>query len=153
MLYDAKFELLDDATLYADGTTDYNAGTAKEIDWVNSGLDIGQGTPIYLNIRVGTTVYAGGTTADFKLFADDTSEGHNSDSTVVLSTGPIALANLDAAGDFVFSGAIPVNADTERYLQLGVTCVGTFTQGSVDAWLSNAPMGSAADLQVDESNI
>ena len=152
-IYDAKFELLDDGTLWADGTTDYNAGTAKEIDWVNSGLDIGQGTPIYLNIRVGTTAYSGGTTADFKLFADDTSEGHDSSSTAVLSTGPIATANIDAAGDFVFSGAVPVNVDAQRYLQLGVTCVGAYTQGSVNAWLSNSPIGSTYDTQVDSSNI
>jgi len=152
-IYDAKFELLDDGALYADDTTDYNAATAKEIDWVASDLDIGQGTPIYLNIRVGTTVYAGGTTCDFKLFADDTSEGHDSNSTVVLSTGPIATANLDAAGDYVFSGAVPITVDTERYLQLGVTCVGTYTQGSVDAWLSYSPIGSTYDTQVDSSNI
>lgn len=152
-IYDALFEFLDDGALWADGATDYNAATAKELDWVTADLDIGQGTPIYLNIRVGTTVYAGGTTADFKLFADDTSEGHDSNSTVILSTGPIATASLDAAGDFVFSGALPVNADAERYLQLGVTCVGTYTAGSVDAWLSNSPIGSTYDTQVDSSNI
>ena len=151
-IFDALFEFLDDGTLYADGTTDYNAATAKELDWVESDLEMGQGTPLILCIRVGTTVYAGGTTADFKLFADDTSEGHDSNSTVVLSTGPIALANLDAAGDWVFRGAVPLTVDTERYLQLGVTCVGTFTQGKVDAWLAYSAQ-SSYNVQISESNI
>ena len=139
-------------TLYADGTTDYNAGTAKELDWVTSGLEMGQGTPIYLCIRVGTTVYAGGTTCDFKLFADDTTAGHDGNSTVVLSTGAIATASLDAAGDWVYRGALPIGADVLRYLQIGVTCVGTYTAGKIDAWLSHS-MPSSHNLQVSESNI
>ena len=151
MIYDAKFELLDDGALWADATTDYNAATAKEIDWVNSGLELGSGTPVYLNIKVGTTAYNAGTTADFKLFADDTSVGHDSNSTVVISTGPIATADL-TAGAWVFRGALPVNCDVERYLQLGVTCVGTYDAGSVDAWLDYGPQ-SSFDNQVAESNI
>lgn len=152
MLYDAKFEIADDADLYADGTTAYIT-TGKEIDWVNSGLDIGQGTPIYLNITVGTTVFSGGTSCVFFLETDDTSEGHDGTDPAVIQTGVIVTADLDAAGDFIFSGAIPVNPDYNRYLQLGVTCIGTYTQGKVNAWLSNAPINSASDLQVDESNI
>ena len=151
-IFDAKFELLDDGTLYDDGDTDYNAGTAKEIDWTQANLEMGAGTPLYLNIRVGTTAYAGGTTADFKLFADDTSSGHDSSSTVVMATGPIALANIDAAGDWIYRGVLPVNVDAERYLQLGVTCVGTFTAGSVDCWIDHGPQ-SSYDTQVTTSNI
>ena len=151
-IFDAKFELLDDGTLWADGTTDYNAGTAKEIDWTQANLEMGAGTPLYLNIRVGTTAYAGGTTADFKLFADASSSGHDSSSTVVMATGPIALTAIDAAGDWIYRGTLPVNVDAERYLQLGVTCVGTFTAGSVDCWIDHGPQ-SSYDTQVTTSNI
>ncbi len=152
MIFDAKFEIADDADLYADGTTAYIT-TGKEIDWVKSGLNIGQGTPIYLNIIVGTTVYSGGTSCQFFLEVDDTSEGHDSTFKRVLMTDVLVTADLDAVGDFIYSGAVPVDVDAERYLLLGVTTVGTFTQGKVNAWLSNAPIGTASDLQVDESNI
>ena len=63
-IFDAKFEIIDDADLYADGTTAY-AGTFKELDWVESGLEMGQGTPIYLCIRVGTTVHTTATVQSF----------------------------------------------------------------------------------------
>lgn len=156
MLYDAKFEIIDDSSLFCDNTTEYagiDIGDAKEIDWVKSDLDIGQGTPIYLNMTVGTTIFSGGTSCVFLLVADDTTSGHDSNSTIVLQTGVIVTADLDVPGDFIYSGAVPVNVDTERYLNLAVTCIGTYTQGTVNAWLSNAPINSASDLQVDESNI
>ena len=150
-IFDAKFEIIDDADLYADGTTAY-AGTFKELDWVESGLEMGQGTPIYLCIRVGTTVFSGGTTADFKLIADDTSDSHDGNSTVILTTGAIATANLDAVGDWIFRGVVPINVDTERYLSMAVTCVGTYTQGKINAWLANSYQ-SSFNVQVSESNI
>jgi hypothetical protein len=151
-IYDAGFELADNADLYADGADVYIT-TGKEIDWVNSGLDIGQGTPIYLNITVGTTVYAGGTSVQFFLEVDDTSEGHDSTGKRVLMTDVILTADLDAAGDFVYSGAVPVDVDADRYLILGAVCAGTFTAGKVNAWLSNSPIGSTFNNQVAESNI
>jgi hypothetical protein len=122
-IYDAGFELADNADLYADGADVYIT-TGKEIDWVNSGLDIGQGTPIYLNITVGTTVYAGGTSVQFFLEVDDTSEGHDSTGKRVLMTDVILTV-----------------------------CAGTFTAGKVNAWLSNSPIGSTFNNQVAESNI
>jgi len=151
MLFDAKFEFADDAALIATDTTAYIT-TGKEVDWTASGLDIGQGTPIYFNITVGTTAYSGGTSCQFFLEVDDTSEGHDGTGKVIMMTDAILIADL-TAGAYIYSGAVPVDVDADRYLQVGMTAVGTVAAGTVNAWLSNAPIGSVSDTQVDESNI
>ena len=150
-IYDVMFEFLDDGQLIGTDTTDYNAATAKELDWVNSDLEMGSGNPVYLNIRVGTTAYSGGTSVDFKLFADDTSEGHDSSSLIVLATGARTVGVL-TAGAWVFRGSLPNDVDPERYLQLGATFVGTVAAGSINAWLDHGPQ-SSYDTQVWPSNI
>ncbi len=151
MLYDAKFEFGDDVQLIATDTTSY-IGTGKEVDWVLSGLNLGQGTPMYLNIVVGTTAYSGGTSCQFFLEVDDTSEGHDGTGKVIMMTDAIPVGDL-GIGAVVYSGAVPVDVDADRYLQVGMTAVGTVAAGTINAWLSNAPLNTASDLQVDESNI
>lgn len=150
-IFDALFEFLDDGQLIGNATTDYNAGTAVEVDWVAADLEMGAGTPIWWNVRVGTTAYAGGTSVDFKLFADDTSEGHDSDSDIVLATGARPVAEL-SANAWVCRVPLPVNVDDGRYLQVGATFVGNVTAGTVDSWLDHGPQ-SSFDTQVSASNI
>lgn len=150
-IFDAMFEFLDDGELIGTDTTDYNAATAKELDTVTADLEMGAGNPVWLNIRVGTTAYVGGTSVDFKLFADDTSEGHDSNSTIVLATGARLIATL-TAGAWVIRVPLPVDVDPERYLQIGATFVGTVSAGSINAWLDHGPQ-SSYDTQVSESNI
>ena len=150
-IFDAMFELYDDAQLIGTDATDYQGTTAREIDWVNSGLEMGTGEPVYLNIQVGTTLYSGGTSVDFQLFADDTTSGHDASSDVVLATGPRLIADL-TAGAWVFRGALPANVDVKQYLQLGATFVGTVAGGTINAWLDHGPQ-SSFDTQVTTSNI
>ncbi len=150
-IFDAMFELFDDGELIGTSETDYNATTAKEIDWVNSGLEMGTGEPLYLNIKVGTTAYSGGTSVDFKLFADDTTSGHDSSSDIVLATGARPVGEL-TAGAWVFRGALPANVDVEQFLQLGATFVGTVNAGTINAWIDHGPQ-SSYDTQVTTSNI
>jgi hypothetical protein len=150
-IYDALFEFLDDGQLIGTDTTDYNAATAKELDWVDSDLEMGSGNPVYLNIRVGTTAYSGGTSVDFKLFADDTSEGHDSSSLIVLASGARTIGVL-TAGAWVLRVPLPVDVDAERYLQIGATFAGTVAAGTINAWLDHGPQ-SSYDTQVWPSNI
>lgn len=150
-IFDAAFELFDDATLVANATTDYVGTTAKTIDFTQAGLEMGTGEPVWLNIRVGTTAYAGGTSADFKLFSDTAAAGHDSNSLIVLATGARLTAAL-TAGAWVFRGTIPADVDARRYLSLGVTCAGNMTAGTIDAWLDHGPQ-SSYDTQVTTSNI
>ena len=155
-LFDAKFEFMDDAEITGSSTTVYKgAGTYKELDWVAAGLEMGAGEPLWLNIRVGTTAYSSGTTdtdtADFKLFADDTSEGHDSNSTQVMSSGPIAMTAL-TVGDWILRQPLPYNIDVKQYLALGATFSDNISAGTVDAWIDQGPQ-SSFDTQVSDSNI
>jgi len=150
-IYDAKFELFDDATLVASTTTDYVGATVKTIDWINSDLEMGQGTPVWLNVRVGTTAYAGGTNATFNLYADTAEAGHDSSSATVLSSGARAITDL-TAGAWIFRCPLPVNVDDRRYLSLGIVTDGATTAGTIDAWLDHGPQ-SSFDTQVTTSNI
>ncbi len=153
-IFDAMFELFDDAILIGTSTTDYNAGTAVEIDWTQADLEMGAGTPLWLNIRVGTTAYSPTTaadTVDFKLFADDTTEGHDSDSKIVLASGARETSTL-TAGAWVLRVPLPVDVDAKRFLQLGATFNEATTEGTIDAWIDHGPQ-SSYDTQVSESNI
>lgn len=150
-LFDSMFELFDDATLVASTGTDYVGGTVKTIDWGASDLELGAGTPVWLNIRVGTTAYSGGTNATFNLYADTAAAGHDANSDVVLSSGKRAISSL-TAGAWIFRCPLPVDFDTKRYMSLGIVCDGATTAGTIDAWLDHGPQ-SSYDTQVASSNI
>ena len=150
-IFDAGYELYDDATLVAATTTDYVGATCKTIDWQQADLEMGQGTPLYLNIRVGTTAYVGGTNVNFILTADTAAAGHDGSSAVVWQSGNRAVSTL-LAGTWIYRGALPLDVDTARYLALGVIGDGATTAGTIDAWIDHGPQ-SSYDTQVTTSNI
>jgi hypothetical protein len=150
-IFDALFEFYDDATLVGTTTTDYVGATVKTLDWGAADLEMGAGESVWLNIKVGTTAYAGGTSADFKLFADTAAAGHDANSDIVLASGARPVAEL-TAGAWVLRVPLPVNVDDSRYLSLGATFVGAMTAGTIDAWLDHGPQ-SSYDTQVTTSNI
>jgi hypothetical protein len=150
-IFDAGYELYDDATLVAATTTDYVGATCKTIDWQQADLEMGQGTPLYLNIRVGTTDYAGGTNVNFILTADTAAAGHDGNSDVVWQSGNRAVSGL-SAGTWIARQALPLDVDTKRYLALGVIGDGATTAGTIDAWIDHGPQ-SSYDTQVTTSNI
>ena len=153
-IFDAKFEFYDDQQLIGTSTTDYVGATVKTLDWVNSGLEMGAGEPVWLNIRVGTTAYApttSGDTVDFKLFADTAAEGHDSNSAIVLASGAREASTL-IAGAWVLRVPLPVDVDIKQYLSLGATFNEATTAGTINAWLDHGPQ-SSYDTQVSTSNI
>ncbi len=155
-IFDAMFEFMDDAEITGATTTLYlPISTWKELDWVTEDLEMGAGEPLWLNIRVGTTAYSSGTTdtdtADFKLFADDTSEGQDSSSVLVASSGPIAMTAL-TVGDWILRQPLRYNCDDERYLTIGATFSDNVSAGTIDAWIDHGPQ-SSYDTQVSASNI
>lgn len=150
-MYDVMYELFDDATLVASTTTDYVGATVKTIDWQASDLEMGAGTPIWLNVRVGSTTYVGGTNICFKLFADTAAAGHDGNSVEVLSSGTRAISTL-SVGAWIFRCPLPVNVDDKRYLSLGCITDGATTAGTINAWLDHGPQ-SSYDTQVTTSNI
>jgi len=148
-IFDALFEFLDNQTFTtSDGTT--LAATCKTLDFVNSGLEMGAGEPIWLNIKVGTTAITGGTSVDFRLLSDTTAGGQDSGSKIVMSSGARVVADL-TVGAWVLRAPLPYDVDRARYLGVVMVAVGTCT-GKVDAWLDHGPQ-SSYDTQVTTSNI
>ncbi len=151
-IFDAMFEFMDDAQLTGSGTTLYlPISTWKELDWITEDLEMGAGQPLYLNIRVGTTAYSGGTSVNFFLACDNASSGHDSDSNIVLQSGIRPTASL-TAGAWALRVALPVDVDAERYMVIGTTFDGNVSAGTINAWIDHGPQ-SSYDTQVSESNI
>ena len=150
-LYDVLYELFDDATLVAATTTDYVGATCKTIDMQASDLEMGAGEPIWLNVRVGSTAYVGGTNQNFILTGDTAAAGHDGTGPTVLQSGNRAVSSL-TAGAWIFRCPLPVNYDDARYLSLGVVGDGATTAGTINAWLDHGPQ-SSYDTQVSTSNI
>jgi hypothetical protein len=146
-LYDVLFEFADAQAIYT-GTGDKAATNC--IDMQASDLEMGAGTPIWLNIRV-STAFAGAGTATFKL-VNDTNATIDGSSKIILATRAFAITEIDAAGDWVIRAPLPTDFDFEQYIGVLCTCSGAMTAGSVDAWLDHGPQ-SSYDTQVTTSNI
>ena len=146
-LFDLMFEFADAARMWT-GTGAYAA--ANVLDMQASDLEMGAGEPLWLNIRV-TTAYAGAGTATFSLVSD-TDATMDANSIESLSTEPFAITDIDAAGDWVFRGPIPLDYDRNQYVGVICTCSGAMTAGSCDIWLDHGSQ-SSYDTQVSTSNI
>lgn len=149
-LFDAMFELSDDQVL-----TDSSAASTNIIDMVVENLEMGAGSPYWLNVKVGTA-FAGGTSIVVAL-TYDTAAPIDGSSTVVWQTRAIPLTDtaapsLDTAGEYLIRMPLPYNFDEESIVGLYYTVTGTFTAGTLNAWLDNGP-SSSYDVQVSTSNI
>lgn len=114
-----------------------SAGTAKIGDAIDLSVEsnMGEGYPMYLVISMSEAA-AGGTSAAFNLVtADD--EALTTNAVTLLSTGAIVTADLPA-GALAIVVAIP-KADYARWLGLTATEVGTFSAGSIRAFLTQDP--------------
>lgn len=145
-LYDAMFEFCDDDSVFSNGTT---VQSENILDMQTADLEMGAGQPVWLNIRVGTTAFTGGTSVQFALVSD--SDTTITNGTTIIETGAITVATL-IAGYWVLRVSLPVRFDTDRYIGLVVTCVGNVTAGSINAWLDNGSQ-SSYNTQVSASNI
>ena len=150
-MFDAKFEFLDDEEIIGTTTEVYEGTTAKTLNWCDTDLEMGTGTPLWFNARVGTTDYVGGTSVQVKLWGDDTAGGHDSSSTLILA-GPIIATATAVAGCWLLRCPLPVNVDDLQYLGVGAYLDGAMTGGTIDAWLDSGPQ-SSFDTQVSTSNI
>ena len=149
MLYDAMFEFSDGQTITTTAVADYY------LDMQSSDLEMGAGTPLFINVKVGSTAFTTGGDNDGTLVVSVVYEGTDpvdTSSTVLFSTVAWAEADL-TAGTTVMSMALPSDFDKERYVGLLYTTANDVTGGTLDAWLSTEAIGSAYDTQVDESNI
>jgi hypothetical protein len=149
-IFDAIFEFSDAQSVAA------TAQSTNILDW-GSGmedLEMGAGTPVWLNIKVAAAASAG-TSLTCALHTDSTTdidagtEGTNN--KILWQSGAIPQASL-TAGAWITRIPLPVDADADRYLGLQYTASGTLTGCTVDAWLDHGPQ-SSHDTQVSASNI
>ena len=149
-LFDAMFEFSDAQVL-----PDSSAASTNILDMTLENLEMGAGQPFWLNVEVGTA-FAGGTSVVVALVYD-TAAPVDGSSIVTLQTRAIPLTSttapsLDTAGEKLLRVPLPYNFDEESIVGLYYTVVGTFTSGTINAWLDNGP-ASSHGVQVTTSNI
>lgn len=95
--------------------------------------DIGTGEGLWLHIVV-TTAFVGGTTAQFQLASDSTTDLATS-RTNHITTNAVPIASL-VVGFVIFSGRVPNGVTYERFLGIWETTVGNVTAGQINAFLT-----------------
>ena len=161
--------ILDERNEFADNVdVSASAGTAligDVIDLGAAGEDIGNGQPIYLVIRTGSTeIITGGSagTLQFQLVSDSAAAiATNGDATEHLITQAYVTDDSAAnsaelnAGGIIYMGPIPAGTSSnyERYLGiLAVTGTTTTTAGTVNAFLTLDPHMAAGKTYPDAIN-
>ena len=118
-LFDAMFEFSDAQAITA------SAQSTNVLDLQAADLEMGAGTPIWLNVRVGTADFAGGTSLKVTFYACSTATTISNGSDL-LASDTIAQASL-TAGAWIIRVPLPVNFDEDRYIGLYYTDTGGFT--------------------------
>jgi hypothetical protein len=133
-----------------------SAQSTDILDWGSGmeGLEMGAGTPVWLNIKVNAAA-AAGTSLTAALYTSDSTDidggAEGTNHRLLWSSGAIPQAGL-TAGTWITRIPLPVQADEYRYIGLQYTASGTLTSCTVDAWLDHGPQ-SGYDTQVAASNI
>lgn len=154
-IFDAMLEFSDAQSLIDTGSAVSLAST-NILDVQQNDLELGAGEPMYLNVRVGSTAIADGTTDSastlvVKLVADSTTT-LDTGSTVTFQSKAFTQAQM-TAGKWLARISLPYNVDAERYVGLLYTAGGAaVAAGTIDAWFDSGPQ-SSYDTQVAESNI
>lgn len=107
------------------------AGTIKStnvVDLLAANRNVGRGQPMRLIVTVDET-FVGGTSINVQMTDDDNSA--MASAAVLAQTGPIALANIPAAGGVLMD--IPLPDNDQQYLGVQYVTVGDFTAGKVSA--------------------
>ena len=99
------------------------------------------GTELYLVIKTGEGAPAGGQSLVCKLQTSDTEDF--SAAADLVTTPSVALANM-AANTVLFRGRVPMGA--KRYLRVYANATGTFTAGSVEAFLVQGPQAGWGEV-------
>jgi hypothetical protein len=110
----------------------------SQIDLSTTSRDIGLGRPLFVVVRVDTSVAAtgGASTVQFVVASDDSASiATNGTATVLGQTAAIAKASLTAGTTLV----IPIApTPSERYVGiLAVIASNDVTTGKIDAWLTD----------------
>jgi len=146
-LFDALFEFSDAQNAYATNDT---VVSTHVLDMQAADLEMGAGTPLYLNCRV-STAFTGGTTVQVILRAD--TDALKTGGTDIYLSEALAVDNAEtAAGAWLCRIPLDVDFDKDQYIYVAYTNVGANTAGAVDTWIDHGPQ-SSHDTQVAASNI
>ena len=128
-ILDAKLSLSDAQALSA---TDRSEG---QLDLGAANLQIGAGTPLYLNIRVNAVGTGSGTGNAWTigLYTHDASMSEATGSEIVRFITTVAGEEL-TAGLWIYRGSIPLEV-LQQFVALRYTETGTAT-ATIDAWIS-----------------
>ncbi|KKN70130.1 hypothetical protein LCGC14_0434550 [marine sediment metagenome] len=154
-LFDALLEFSDNQEMAQSAAT-YAA--TNTFNWKDEDLEMGQGEPIWFNVRIGTEAIAatdGSTAGACTLVVDLVSEAN----TTIDSGSEIMYRSRTFTEDEMTEKAwlvripLPVDIDNQQYLGVLYTIAGdTSAVGKIDTWLDHGPQ-SSHDTQVADSNI
>jgi hypothetical protein len=148
-IFDAMFEFSDNQLITGDAQST-NVLDMQAPTGTYKALNMGAGTPMWLNVRVSDADFAGGTSLIVKLYAHTAATSIES-GTLLYQTADIAQASL-TTGAWIIRMPLPENFDILRYVGLYYDDTGAFSSGGIDAWLDNGSQ-SSYDKQVSVSNI
>lgn len=137
--------IIDSRLAFADSLDcDAEIGTVlatNQIDLLAAGLNIGNGTPVYLCMAVTEAFTDGGDAATLtvRLCSDDSASVHATTSTIHIDSGALLKAALTLGAKFAWP--LPVSGSAyERYLGVNlITGTAGFDAGMVDLFLSTDP--------------
>jgi len=115
-------------------TTDRSEG---EINLGAANIQIGAGTPLYLNVRTNTGFTSSSETIAIDLYTHTASMSHSTGTKILelKAATAVSASPYATAGTWVFRGIIPYEA-LMQYMALRYTCSATPAAGKFDAWIS-----------------
>jgi hypothetical protein len=147
-LFDSMFEFSDEQDIsQAPGSL----ASTNILDFQAADLEMGAGTPLYLNVRVGTVAFTGGTTVQVILRAD--TDANQTGGTDVYLSEAFAVDNAETAiGAWLVRIPLDVDFDKDQYIYVAYTNVGANSAGKLNCWIDHGPQ-SSYDTQINASNI
>ena len=159
-IFDAVAEFSDNQSLISTNSVAATAAenvlcfsdTASEL----SGLELGSGEPLWLNVRVGATGVIDGTTDSACTMTialvNDSAVPIDASSRVMVQTRAFAQSEM-TAGAWLLRVPLPADIDGQPYGGLLYTsAAAACTAGTIDAWVDHGSQ-SSFDTQVSASNI
>lgn len=149
-IFDAMFEFSDAQTVaIAQGSV----ASTNILDFQDDDLNMGAGTPLYLNVAMEAALDSSGGAATLVIAVCNDSVAPIDGSSIVLYQTKAFTEAEAVAGAKLIRMALPVNCDDGRILGIYYTIGGeTATAGTVNAWIDNGPQ-SDYTAQVSVSNI
>ena len=146
-IMDARLEFCDATTLVGAVATTVRGniidlGTASTFNDSTRNADYGDGTPIYMHVRIGTATAGtgSGVSATLSFVLQEAGSNTPASFATAVTLMPATARATYVAGYKVYDGALP-SRTYKRYLRLATAiATSTITGGTCDAWISLDPV-------------